>query len=136
MVSLRLGIPGGQARLRLVAIQERPVVGVHVGGPGGGRAPARALDAHLPGQVGLGVQRVHQPAAEPDQPGRAEEARRLLRQVEAKPLDVHVPALLLYESGNILLLKTDLDANALDQAIDDLGALPFIVRRYPPKATS
>jgi predicted nucleic acid-binding protein len=56
-----------------------------------------------------------------------QEARRLLRQVEAKPLDVHVPALLLYEVGNILLLKTDLDAGSLDQAIDDLEALPFIV---------
>jgi predicted nucleic acid-binding protein len=34
-----------------------------------------------------------------------EEASRLLRQVEAKPLDVHVPALLLYEVGNILLFS-------------------------------
>ena len=56
-----------------------------------------------------------------------EEARRLLRQVETKPLDVHVPALLLYEIGNILLLKTDLDADGLNQAIDNLEALPFIV---------
>lgn len=56
-----------------------------------------------------------------------EEARRLLGQVENKPLDVHVPALLLYEAGNILLLKTDLDPLGLDQAIDDLEALPFIV---------
>jgi len=43
-----------------------------------------------------------------------QEARRLLRQVEAKLLDVHVPALLLYEVGNILLLKTDLDTGSLD----------------------
>ena len=56
-----------------------------------------------------------------------EEARHLLHQVEAKPLDVHVPALLLYEVGNILLLKTQLDADGLDQAIEDLEALPFIV---------
>jgi predicted nucleic acid-binding protein len=56
-----------------------------------------------------------------------QEARRLLRQVEAKLLDVHVPALLLYEVGNILLLKTDLDTGSLDQAIEDLEALPFIV---------
>ena len=34
-----------------------------------------------------------------------QEARRLLRQVEAKPLDVHVPALLLCEVRNMLLLK-------------------------------
>ena len=34
-----------------------------------------------------------------------EEARHLLHQIEAKPLNVHVPALLLYEVGNILLLK-------------------------------
>ncbi len=56
-----------------------------------------------------------------------EEARRLLGQVEAKPIDVHVPALLLYEVGNILLLKTDLDTTGLDQTIEDLEALPFIV---------
>ena len=56
-----------------------------------------------------------------------QEARRLLRQVEAKLLDVRVPALLLYEVGNILLLKTDLDTGSLDQAIEDLEALPFIV---------
>ena len=53
--------------------------------------------------------------------------RRFLGQVETKPLDVHVPALLLYEVGNILLLKTDLDTGSLDQAIEDLEALPFIV---------
>ena len=56
-----------------------------------------------------------------------EEARRLLRQVTAKPIDVHVPALLLYEIGNILLLKTDLDAPHLDQTINGLESLPFVV---------
>ena len=56
-----------------------------------------------------------------------EEARRLLRQVQRRPLNVHVPALLLYEVGNILLLKTDLDATGLDQAIQDLETLPLIV---------
>lgn len=68
-----------------------------------------------------------------------EEARHLLHQVEAKPLDVHVPALLLYEVGNILLLKTELDADGLDQAIEDLEALPFIVapaRDPSPEARS
>ena len=70
-----------------------------------------------------------------------QEARRLLRQVEAKLLDVHVPALLLYEVGNILLLKTDLDTGSLDQAIEDLEALPFTRKELlyivaPPADTS
>jgi PIN domain-containing protein len=55
------------------------------------------------------------------------EAHRLLNRIEARHLDVHVPALLLYETGNILLLKTDLDASGLDAAIDGLEGLPFIV---------
>ena len=55
------------------------------------------------------------------------EAHRLLNRIEARHLDVHVPALLLYEAGNILLLKTDLDASSLDAAIDGLEGLPFIV---------
>jgi predicted nucleic acid-binding protein len=38
-----------------------------------------------------------------------------------------VPALLLYEVGNILLFKTDLDAAGLNDAISDLEALPFTV---------
>ena len=33
------------------------------------------------------------------------EARALLDEIERQPLEVHVPALLLYEVGNILLLK-------------------------------
>jgi predicted nucleic acid-binding protein len=45
------------------------------------------------------------------------EARRLLRQVETKALTVHVPALLLYEIGNILLIKTDLDPDGLEKAV-------------------
>jgi predicted nucleic acid-binding protein len=40
---------------------------------------------------------------------------------------VHVPALLLYEVGNVLLLKTRLGATGLDDAIDRLEALPVIV---------
>jgi len=55
------------------------------------------------------------------------EARRLLNEVETKPLDVHVPALLLYEIGNILLLITRLDPHGLANAIGHLEALPFIV---------
>lgn len=55
------------------------------------------------------------------------EARALLGEVETRPFEVHVPALLLYEIGNILLLKTRLGSAALDDAIEQLEALPFIV---------
>ncbi|MEW6245298.1 MAG: type II toxin-antitoxin system VapC family toxin [Nitrospirota bacterium] len=55
------------------------------------------------------------------------EARALLAEVEKLSLDVHVPALLLYEIGNILLLKTSLDATALDDALEHLERLPFTV---------
>jgi predicted nucleic acid-binding protein len=47
--------------------------------------------------------------------------------VEAQSLEVHVPALLLYEVGNILLLKTRSGAAGLDDAIDRLETLPFVV---------
>ena len=55
------------------------------------------------------------------------EARALLKEVEEHPLQVHVPALLLYEVGNILLLKSRLGATGLDDAIERLAALPFTV---------
>ncbi len=55
------------------------------------------------------------------------EARRLLTEIERRPLEVHVPALLLYEVGNILLLKTDLESAGLNEAISNLEALPFAV---------
>jgi predicted nucleic acid-binding protein len=55
------------------------------------------------------------------------EARKLLEEVERHPLEVHVPALLLYEVGNILLLKTQLGPAALDEAITHMEALPFSV---------
>ena len=55
------------------------------------------------------------------------EARALLKEVETRPLEVHVPALLLYEVGNILLLKTRLGPVALDDAIERLATLPFTV---------
>lgn len=55
------------------------------------------------------------------------EARRLLTDIERRPLEAHVPALLLYEVGNILLLKTDLDAAGLNDALSSLEALPFTV---------
>ena len=47
--------------------------------------------------------------------------------MEARPLEVHVPALLLYEIGNILLLKTRLGSAGLDDAIDHVEKLPLIV---------
>lgn len=40
---------------------------------------------------------------------------------------MHVPALLLYEVGNVLLVKTRLGATGLDDAISHLEALPLIV---------
>jgi predicted nucleic acid-binding protein len=57
----------------------------------------------------------------------AAEARRLLAEIESRPMEVHVPALLLYEVGNILLTKTRLKARALRAALDALEALPFKV---------
>jgi predicted nucleic acid-binding protein len=55
------------------------------------------------------------------------EARALLAEVEARPLDVHVPALLLYEIGNVLLLKTRLGTTGLDDAMDHLEDIPLTV---------
>jgi predicted nucleic acid-binding protein len=55
------------------------------------------------------------------------EARALLAEVEAGPLEVHVPALLLYEVGNVLLLETRLGPARLDAAMDHLETIPFIV---------
>jgi predicted nucleic acid-binding protein len=55
------------------------------------------------------------------------EARSLLSQIEKWPLEVHVPSLLLYEIGNILLLKTSLDSTDLDETITHLERLPFVV---------
>lgn len=56
-----------------------------------------------------------------------EEARALLDTVQTQILEVHVPALLLYELGNILLLKTRLGYAGLDDAIHRLEALPITV---------
>jgi predicted nucleic acid-binding protein len=55
------------------------------------------------------------------------EAKQLLEQIERHGVEVHVPALLLYEVGNILLLKTSLRVGALDEAIERLEELPFVV---------
>jgi predicted nucleic acid-binding protein len=55
------------------------------------------------------------------------EARQLLEEIENRHVQVHVPALLLYEVGNILLLKTRLAPAALDAAVERLEALPFVI---------
>jgi len=55
------------------------------------------------------------------------EARKLLEEIERRPIEVHVPALLLYEVGNILLLKTRLGLASLDKAVERLEGLPFLV---------
>ncbi len=55
------------------------------------------------------------------------EGRRLLNQIEQDAIEVHVPALLLYEVGNILLLKTDLDQAKLDSTLGALEHLPLII---------
>jgi len=56
-----------------------------------------------------------------------EEARLLLAEADGRALEVHVPALLLYEVGNILLKKTRLDGPGLKEAVRHLASLPFIV---------
>jgi predicted nucleic acid-binding protein len=55
------------------------------------------------------------------------EAEQLLEEIERCHIQVHVPALLLYEIGHILLLKTRLGLAALDEAVQRLEALPFVV---------
>ncbi len=55
------------------------------------------------------------------------EARKLLGEIERRSLQVVVPALLLYEIGNILLRKTRLDSEELSLALDQVRALPFTV---------
>jgi predicted nucleic acid-binding protein len=55
------------------------------------------------------------------------EAEELLEKIDRHRVAAHVPALLLYEVGNILLLKTRLGSAALDEAVERLEALPFVV---------
>jgi predicted nucleic acid-binding protein len=55
------------------------------------------------------------------------EARALLAEVQRRPIEVHVPALLLYEAGNILVMKTRLEAVALDDVLSRVEDLPFSV---------
>ncbi|MDR7523781.1 MAG: type II toxin-antitoxin system VapC family toxin [Armatimonadota bacterium] len=60
------------------------------------------------------------------------EARHLLSEVEARAAEIHVPALLLYEVGNILMLKTRLSGRTLTRTIAHLETLPF---KIAPPAT-
>ena len=53
------------------------------------------------------------------------EAEQLLEEIDRHHIEVHVPALLLYEVGNILLVKTRLGLGGLDEAIERLEALPL-----------
>jgi predicted nucleic acid-binding protein len=50
-----------------------------------------------------------------------------LRRLRPRGVQVHVPALLLYEVGNILLVKTRLGLAALDETIERLEDLPLVV---------
>ncbi len=56
-----------------------------------------------------------------------DEARKLLAEIEAQGVQVHVPALLLYEVGSTLLVKTRLGLAALDETIKRLEELPLVV---------
>jgi len=60
------------------------------------------------------------------------EAEKLREEIDRGSVEVHVPALLLYEVGNILLLKTRLGPAALGEAVAGLEALPMVVA--PPAA--
>jgi len=55
------------------------------------------------------------------------EALDLLGVIQRRPLEVTVPALLLYELGNLLLLKTRLDAGGIAAAIEHVLHLPIAV---------
>ena len=56
-----------------------------------------------------------------------DEARTLPGEIEAQSVQVHVPALLLYEVGNLLLVKTRLGLAAWDKIVERLEELPLVV---------
>ncbi len=60
------------------------------------------------------------------------EAGVLLKRIERTPLEVAVPALLLYEVGNILLVKTRLRPADLARAMDQISAFPLVVADPEP----
>ncbi len=55
------------------------------------------------------------------------EGKTLFDRIERTPLEVVVPALLLYEVANVLLMKTGFDADALARAIDQISTLPLVI---------
>jgi len=59
------------------------------------------------------------------------EARALLERVERARAEVYAPALLLYEVGNILTRKSDLDDDAVAAVLAGIAASPLIVA--PPE---
>ena len=54
------------------------------------------------------------------------EALALLRIIQRRPLEVTVPALLLYELGNLLLVKTRLDSSGVAAALAQVIELPIV----------
>lgn len=60
------------------------------------------------------------------------EALDLLGIIQHQALEVTVPALLLYELGNLLLLKTRLDSSGIAAAIDQVLHLPIAVENPEP----
>jgi predicted nucleic acid-binding protein len=60
------------------------------------------------------------------------EALELLGVIQRRALEVTVPALLLYELGNLLLLKTRLDSNSIGAAIEHVLHLPVAVTNPEP----
>jgi predicted nucleic acid-binding protein len=60
------------------------------------------------------------------------EALDLLGVIQRRPLEVTVPALLLYELGNLLLLKTRLDSGGIAAAIEHVLHLPIAVENPEP----
>lgn len=60
------------------------------------------------------------------------EALALLRAIQRRPLEVTVPALLLYELGNLLLVKTRLDSIGVAAALEQVIELPIVVVNPEP----
>ena len=60
------------------------------------------------------------------------EALDLLGVIQRRALEVTVPTLLLYELGNLLLVKTRLDSNSIAAAIEHVLRLPIAVTNPEP----
>lgn len=61
------------------------------------------------------------------------EALALLRIIERRPLEVTVPALLLYELGNLLLVKTRLDSSGIAEVLEQVFDLPIAIVSPSPR---